>query len=136
MIMPESEFTKRDLMSEFDSYGEEEAAKLRAQQEAEAEAFKAQQAAAAAEAEAKAETKEETKPADEKKREKGGAGKVVLKVILVLLIIIFALELASIGIRFLAPQSQAAETIDNQLNKIIHLITGEETTSDDIVIMG
>ena len=171
MIMPESEFAKADLMSEFDKYGEEEAARLRAQQEAEKEEFRAQQAAEAAAAEAaaveeepatdkaskkakekadkaaeKAKAKEEKAKAKEEKAkakaekadtaEKGGKGRVVLKVILVLLIIIFALELAGIGIKFLAPQSGAAETIDNQLNKIIHLITGEETTSDDIIIMG
>ena len=121
MIMPESELAKNDLMSDFDSYGEEEAARLRAQQEAEAQVALAQ--------------KEAEEAAAEEQPEKGGKGKAVLKVILVLLIIIFAIELAGIGIKFLAPQSQAAETIDNQLNKIIHLITGEETTSDDIMIV-
>ena len=31
------------------------------------------------------------------------------------------------GVRFIAPQSKAAEFIDNQLNKVIHLITGDDT---------
>jgi len=44
------------------------------------------------------------------------------------------LEIAGIGIKYLAPQSRATEVIDNQLNNIIHLITGEETIqSDDIM---
>lgn len=60
--------------------------------------------------------------------EKGGAGRVVLKIVLVLLIIILAVEIVGMGIRFLAPQSPAAEFIDQQLNKVIQLITGEEDT--------
>ena len=40
------------------------------------------------------------------------------------LFIIFVIELAGIAIKWLAPDSGAAEVIDNQLNKIIHLITG------------
>ena len=31
------------------------------------------------------------------------------------------------GIKFLAPQSKAAEFIDSQLNKVIQLIAGEDT---------
>lgn len=58
-------------------------------------------------------------------KSKPGAGRVVLKVLLIILIVIFAVELASIGIKFLAPNSAAAEFIDNQLNKVIHLITGQ-----------
>ncbi|MDO4870115.1 MAG: hypothetical protein Q4A65_07540, partial [Bacillota bacterium] len=118
MIMPERELQTKGFVSDFDSYGEEEAAQLRAQQEAE-EAAAYQQSLTEQipdEVPAVEETEEEVK--------KGGVGRVILKVILVLLIIIFALELAGIGIKFLAPQSQAAEGIDNQLNKIIHLITG------------
>ena len=57
---------------------------------------------------------------------KGGAGRTILKVLLVILIIIFVIELAGIGIKWLAPDSGAAEFIDNQLNKVIHLITGSE----------
>ena len=37
------------------------------------------------------------------------------------------IEVAGMGIRFLAPQSKAAEFIDTQLNKVIQLITGEDT---------
>lgn len=59
--------------------------------------------------------------------EKGGKGRVVLKVILVVLIVILAVEVIGMGIRFIAPQSKAAEFIDNQLNKVIHLITGDDT---------
>ena len=62
----------------------------------------------------------------EDKEEKGGAGRIVLKVLLIILIVIFAAELAGIGIKFLAPNSKAADVIDNQLNKVIHLITGSE----------
>ena len=67
---------------------------------------------------------EEVAPENEEES-KPGAGRVVLKVLLVILIVIFAVELAGIGIKFLAPNSAAAELIDNQLNKVIHLITGE-----------
>ena len=37
------------------------------------------------------------------------------------------MEVVGIGIRFLAPQSRAAEFIDTQLNKVIQLITGDDT---------
>jgi len=59
--------------------------------------------------------------------EEGGKGRVVLKVILAILIVILVVEVAGMGIRFLAPQSKAAEFIDNQLNKVIQLITGDDT---------
>ena len=49
----------------------------------------------------------------------GGKGRIVLKIILVLLIVILAVEVAGMGIKFLAPQSKAAEFIDSQLNKVI-----------------
>ncbi len=65
---------------------------------------------------------------------KGGKGRLVLKIILVLLIIILAVEVVGMGIRFLAPQSGAAEFIDNQLNKVIQLITGEDTEYSVIAI--
>ena len=55
---------------------------------------------------------------------KGGAGRVVLMIILILLCLIFALELAGIGIKMAAPTSGAAEFIDNILNSLIQLITG------------
>ena len=67
---------------------------------------------------------EYTEEADDS-QEKGGAGRLVLKIILVVLIVILAVEVIGMGIRFIAPQSKAAEFIDNQLNKVIHLITGE-----------
>ena len=57
--------------------------------------------------------------------EEGGKGRIVLKVILIILIVILAVEVIGIGIRFLAPQSGAAEFIENQLNKVIPLITGD-----------
>ena len=85
--------------------------------------------AAPAPAEEAAEIVEEAKKevkAKPKKKEKGGAGRTVLKVLLIILIIIFVIELAGIAIKWLAPDSSAAEAIDNQLNKIIHLITGDE----------
>lgn len=59
--------------------------------------------------------------------EGGGKGRIVLKIILVILIVILAIEVVGMGIRFIAPQSKAAEFIDNQLNKVIQLITGEDT---------
>ena len=64
---------------------------------------------------------------DEDDDEKGGKGRVFLKIVLAILIIILVVEVAGMGIRFLAPQSKAAEFIDTQLNKVIQLITGEDT---------
>lgn len=58
---------------------------------------------------------------------KGGKGRLALKIILVVLIVILAVEVVGMGIRFIAPQSKAAEFIDNQLNKVIQLITGDDT---------
>lgn len=57
----------------------------------------------------------------------GGKGRIALKIILIVLIVILAVEVAGMGIKFLAPQSKAAEFIDSQLNKVIQLITGEDT---------
>lgn len=59
--------------------------------------------------------------------EEGGKGRIVLKIILAILIVILVVEVAGMGIRFLAPQSKAAEFIDTQLNKVIQLITGDDT---------
>jgi len=56
---------------------------------------------------------------------KGGKGRLVLMIILILLCIIFALELVGIGIKMFASTSAAAEFIDNILNSLIHMITGE-----------
>ena len=60
----------------------------------------------------------------EEEPRKGGAGRMILMIILIILCIIFALELAGIGIKLLAPTSGAAEFIDNILNSLIHTITG------------
>lgn len=57
----------------------------------------------------------------------GGKGRLALKIILVVLIIVLAVEVAGMGIKFIAPQSKAAEFIDSQLNKVIQLITGDDT---------
>ncbi len=57
----------------------------------------------------------------------GGKGRLALKIVLIVLIVILAAEVVGMGIRFLAPQSAAAEFIDNQLNKVIQLITGDDT---------
>ena len=64
---------------------------------------------------------------DDYEEEKSGKGRIVLKIVLVVLIVILAVEVVGMGIRFLAPHSTAAEFIDNQLNKVIQLITGEDT---------
>lgn len=66
--------------------------------------------------------------AEEFEEEKsGGKGRIALKIILIVLIVILAVEVAGMGIKFLAPQSKAAEFIDSQLNKVIQLITGDDT---------
>ncbi len=129
----------------FADYGEKEAEELKKMQaEQPAEAAAAAPAAEAPKTEptkkdAKKEKKEQKEREKREKREqkerekkekapkeKGGAGRAVLKVLLVILIVIFVIELAGIGIRWLAPDSSAAEAIDKQLNKIIRLITGSE----------
>jgi len=122
---------EKDADDSFANYGEEEAEQLRQRQKAEAveeeaaeapaEAAEAVEAAAASE-EADEESVKKAKPV----KAKGGAGRTILKILLVILIIIFVIELAGIGIKWLAPDSGAAEFIDNQLNKVIHLITGDE----------
>ena len=56
---------------------------------------------------------------------KGGKGRLILMIILILLCVIFAFELVGIGIKMFASTSPAAEFIDNILNNIIHMITGE-----------
>lgn len=64
---------------------------------------------------------------DDEYEETGGKGRIALKIVLVILIVILVAEVVGMGIRFLAPQSKAAEFIDNQLNKVIQLITGDDT---------
>ena len=61
---------------------------------------------------------------EEEPKAKGGVGRTILMIILIILCIVFALELAGIGIKLLAPTSGAAEFIDNILNNLIHMITG------------
>ena len=85
-------------------------------------AAKAAKAAAKAEKAAAKEAKKAAKKAEEKAP--GGAGRTILKILLIILIIIFVIELAGIGIKWLAPDSGAAEFIDRQLNNVIQLITG------------
>ena len=89
-----------DSAGSFDDYGEKEAEDFRRKQEA------------------------DDFDDEEDVKEKGGAGRIVLKVLLIILIVIFVIELVGIGIKWGAPDSGAAEFIDNQLNKVIHLITG------------
>ena len=60
-------------------------------------------------------------------KKSGGKGRIVLKIILIVLVVILAAEVAGMGIKFLAPQSKAAEFIDSQLNRVIQLITGDDT---------
>ena len=87
-------------------------------------AAKAAKAAAKAEKAAAKEAKKAAKKAEEQEKPAGGAGRTILKVLLIILIIIFIIELAGIGIKWLAPDSGAAQFIDNQLNNVIQLITG------------
>ncbi len=135
MVMPAAEPAEDGFPGSFDSYGEKEAEEFKRRQEEEAakamDSFygenEADSAGADKEKPAGEEHGDDSEEAEEEERTKGGAGRIVLKVLLVILIVIFAVELAGIGIKFLAPNSGAAEFIDNQLNKVIHLITGSET---------
>jgi len=70
---------------------------------------------------------------DAYEKESSGKGRVILKIVLVLLILILAIEVVGMGIRFIAPQSKAAELIDTQLNKVIHLITGDDSTDYSVI---
>lgn len=72
-----------------------------------------------------AEFDNETSDEVEEYEKKGAKGRLVLKIILVILIVILAVEVIGMAIRFIAPQSGAATFIDNQLNKVIRLITGD-----------
>ena len=131
MVMPAAEAKEEEFPGSFDSYGEKEAAEFKRRQEEDAAKamdnfYGGINDDFAGEGEQKF-AGEDSGEEEEEGREKGGAGRIVLKVLLVILIVIFAVELAGIGIKFLAPNSGAAEFIDNQLNKVIHLITGSET---------
>lgn len=63
---------------------------------------------------------------EDEEYEKGGKGRIVLKVCLVILIILLVMEIAGVVIKIAAPSSGAAKFIDNQLNNVIHLFTGDE----------
>lgn len=63
---------------------------------------------------------------EEAVEEHHGKGRTVLKVLLVILIILLALEVAGVAIKLLAPTSNAANFIDNQLTKVFQLISGED----------
>ncbi len=130
MVLTAQDITEEAIPGDFDNYGEKEAAEFR----------RAQEEAAIPEAMNDFYGEEQPSPLDtdggdidgetpeeDEAGTKSGAGRIVLKILLIVLIIIFAAELAGIGIKYLAPNSKAAEFIDNQLNKVIHLITGSET---------
>lgn len=63
---------------------------------------------------------------EEEEEHHGGKGRVVLKVLLVILIILLVMEVAGVIIKIAAPTSGAANFIDNQLNKVFQLISGED----------
>lgn len=69
---------------------------------------------------------EAAEEAEEEEEVQGGKGRVVLKVLLVILIILLALEIAGVVIKIAAPTSGAANFIDDQLNKVFQLISGED----------
>lgn len=64
---------------------------------------------------------------DDEEDEKSGKGRIVLKVCLVILIILLAMEITGVVIKIAAPNSGAAKFIDTQLNKVIHVFTGDDT---------
>ena len=71
--------------------------------------------------------KEDFEDEDEEEGGKRGAGSKILIVLLVLLCLILAAEVVGIGVHYVAPQSKVAEIVDTQLNKVIHMITGDDT---------
>lgn len=64
---------------------------------------------------------------DDDYEEESGKGRIVLKILLVILILLLVLEVAGFAIKIAAPTSGAASFIDTQLNRVIHLFTGEDT---------
>ena len=111
-------------------YGDEEelSKKERKQREKEQKRLEKEKAKEAKAAAKKSKSKNDFVEDHDEDEEEGGKGRIVLKIILALLIIILVIEVAGMAIRFLAPQSKAAEFIDTQLNKVIQLITGDEGT--------
>lgn len=111
-----------------DEYGDEELSKKELKQRAKEQKRLEKEKAKEEKAARKKEKRDYiAEPDDEYEESAGGKGRIVLKIILIILIVILAVEVAGMGIRFLAPQSKAAELIDNQLNKVIQLITGDDT---------
>jgi len=110
-------------------YGDEEelSKKERKQREKEQKRLEKEKAKEAKGAAKKSKSKNDFVEDYDEDDDEGGKGRVVLKIILAILIIILVVEVAGMGIRFLAPQSKAAEFIDVQLNKVIQLITGDDT---------
>lgn len=131
--------------NDFDNYGNEEAQRYRDEQarrgsgyDFEDESELSKKELKQREKERKRLEKQQAKEAKARKKkggtddeyddeESGGKGRLALKIVLVILIIILAAEVAGMGIKFIAPQSRAAEFIDSQLNKVIQLITGDDT---------
>lgn len=117
MVMPEAD-QSQEYANDFDSFGEEEA-----------EEFKKMQGQ-----EASLEGEEAENEIDEESGEPRSKSRIVLKVILIVLIVIFAVELAGIGIKWVAPESAPAQFIDKGLNKVIHLITGDYDTDTRYIV--
>ena len=112
---------------EDDFFGEEEEISKKELKQRAKEEKRLERERAKAEKAARKQEKRDYIEEDEHDGEEGGKSRVVLKVILAILIVVLAVEVIGMGIRFIAPQSKAAEFIDNQLNKVIQLITGEDT---------
>ena len=112
-----------------DFYGEEEELSKKEQKARAKEQKRLEKERAKEEKAAKKQAKRDYIDADDfdDDEEEGGKGRIALKIILGILIVILVIEVAGMGIRFLAPQSKAAEFIDSQLNKVIQLITGDDT---------
>lgn len=63
---------------------------------------------------------------DDDDDERGGKGRLVLKICLIVLIVLLLMEVTGVVIKVAAPTSGAAKFIDTQLNKVIHLFTGDD----------
>lgn len=65
--------------------------------------------------------------------EGGGKGRIVLKICLVILIILLMMEIAGVVIKVAAPTSGAAKFIDTQLNNVIQMVTGDDSTEYSVL---
>lgn len=65
--------------------------------------------------------------------ESGGKGRIVLKICLVILIILLMMEIAGVVIKVAAPTSGAAKFIDTQLNNVIQMVTGDDSTEYSVL---